>query len=699
MKRITSYIAVAALALSGIMSSCDDDFSRPPIVEPVSPMAGTENTTIAQFKELYWQDSESYATPVGQTADGRDIIIKARVISSDAASCLYQYLYVQDETGAMTIAARQQSSSAKLATQYGYGQEVYINATGLYAGRYSGLFQIGNINTDGNGTTFLTNDELLTHVSANGLGDPSKIDVWTITISQANEALKTVAETERFQAHAVRFENVHFTDVAKPFIATAGQDANITFADKDGNTMIIRMNRYCTFGNDLIPGGEGTITGELGYYRGAWQMVINSKADLEGFNFDVEPVEDGKPEGDGSKDNPFNSVAALEFTKTLAADATTDKEYYVKGKVTAVKEINPSFGNGTYTLTSEGTSAGFDIFRSLYLNGEKFTADDQLKVGDEVIVCGKLVNYKGNTPQMAQGGKIVSLNGNTGGNTPDNPETGKAEGDGSVASPFNSIAALNFATSLAADTPTDTEYYVKGKVTAIKEISTQFGNATYSVTSEGTTTAFDIFRGYYFNGDKFTSQSQLKVGDEVVVCGKLINYKGNTPQMNQGGKLISINGKTEGEGGDEDPNPPTPPSGDGVSVTGAQIAGCVSGTATVDGYSFTASKESGDAAPAENVYNGATTIRLYANNTLTIAGPAMAKIVFTINTATGARRYTTFTPNAGAVAEQKSGDAAITWTGEATSVTFTVGAIATLGTESTKPGQIHISNIEIIPVK
>ena len=35
------------------------------------------------------------------------------------------------------------------------------------------------------------------------------------------------------------------------------------------------------------------------------------------------------------------------------------------------------------------------------------------------MVCGKLVNYKGNTPQMAQGGKIVSYNGQTsGGNTP-----------------------------------------------------------------------------------------------------------------------------------------------------------------------------------------------------------------------------------------------------------------------------------------
>ena len=36
-----------------------------------------------------------------------------------------------------------------------------------------------------------------------------------------------------------------------------------------------------------------------------------------------------------------------------------------------------------------------------------------IKEGDEVIVYGKVVNYKGNTPQFAQGSYITSLNGQT----------------------------------------------------------------------------------------------------------------------------------------------------------------------------------------------------------------------------------------------------------------------------------------------
>ena len=549
-------MAAAALLCSTALSSCDDDFARPPIVAPQSPWVGTENTTIAQFKEMYWQDANNYAAQIGQTVDGKDIIIKARVISSDLSSCLYQYLYVQDETGAMTIAARQLSSSAKLATQYGYGQEIYINATSLYAGRYAGLFQIGN-STDGTSTTFLDNSVLLEHVSANGLGQPDKIDIWTVTIPEVQAAGASQEELMKYQAHAVRFENVHFTQPGQAFVPTSGQDSSIPFADADGNSLIIRMNRYCTFGNTNVPSGTGTITGELGYFNGTWQMVINSIEDLEGFDFEGgdtpgTPEEPGTPEGEGTAASPFNSLKAYEFTKALAADATTDTEYYIKGKVSAVKELSTSFGNASYSIVSEGCSQAFDIFRGYYLNGDKFTAEDQLKVGDEVVVCGKLVNYKGNTPQMAQGGKIISINGQGGGDTPEDP-VGQPEGDGTAASPFNSVKALEFTSALAADATTDTDYYVKGKVSSIKEISTQFGNGTYSITSEGTNVAFDIFRSYYLNGDKFTAEDQIKVGDEVVVCGKLVNYKGNTPQMAQGGKIISING----QGGGDTPVTPT----------------------------------------------------------------------------------------------------------------------------------------------
>ncbi len=131
-----------------------------------------------------------------------------------------------------------------------------------------------------------------------------------------------------------------------------------------------------------------------------------------------------------------------------------------------------------------------------------------------------------------------------GGNTPDPGPVGTPEGDGTEASPFNVAAAQAKIKTLGADVASE-EFYIKGIISNVKEVSTQFGNATYHISDDGTTAGqLEVFRGYYINGEKFTSEDLIKVGDEVVIFGKLINYKGNTPEVNQGNKLISINGKT-----------------------------------------------------------------------------------------------------------------------------------------------------------
>lgn len=114
---------------------------------------------------------------------------------------------------------------------------------------------------------------------------------------------------------------------------------------------------------------------------------------------------------------------------------------------------------------------------------------------------------------------------------------------------------------------------------------------------------------------------------------------------------------------------------------------------TVDGINAKAEKQDGTTAP---VYNESTAaLRLYAKNDLTISGKDIEKIVFTL--ADDAKyRYTTFTPSVGTLAEQAKGDTQMTWTGDASSITFTVGEKATLGEDGAdKAGQIRISKIEI----
>lgn len=96
----------------------------------------------------------------------------------------------------------------------------------------------------------------------------------------------------------------------------------------------------------------------------------------------------------------------------------------------------------------------------------------------------------------------------------------------------------------------DTKVYVKGTVSTITEINTQYGNATYFISDDGTTAnQLSVYRGCYLDGEKFTSEDQLEVGDEVVVYGKLVLYNNKTPQITTGSTMYSKNGQTAGVNG------------------------------------------------------------------------------------------------------------------------------------------------------
>lgn len=274
-----------------------------------------------------------------------------------------------------------------------------------------------------------------------------------------------------------------------------------------------------------------------------------------------------QPTGSGTAADPFN-IAAVE--KYIDEGGSAETEIYVKGKVVSVKQgsFDPQYGSLKYYISEDGTATNQFYVYNGYAgpNRTKFSGEDALKPGDEVVICGKVDNYQG-TKEFLVGNYIVSLNGVGGTTTPDTP-AGEAKGTGTEADPFNSVAANNLATSLGSGEVSDKEYYIKGKIQEIKDqFAAQFGNATFYIADDENSQKFLIFRTYYFGGEKWKEgDGQLKIGDEVVVCAKLINYMGNTPETNQGGKLISVNGKTSIEGGSETPD--TPSTGDTTTPNG-----------------------------------------------------------------------------------------------------------------------------------
>ena len=234
---------------------------------------------------------------------------------------------------------------------------------------------------------------------------------------------------------------------------------------------------------------------------------------------------------------------ALQLIAELEDGKTTDQEYQVEGYVIEVSDISTQYGNATFTIAdaANGTDV-LTVFRVKGFNGENITNANLLKAGDLVVVQGKLQKYVKNeviTPELAQGGKIVSINGKTSDDTP-TPEIEK----------ITVNTALQLIAELEDGKTTDQEYQVEGYVTAIDEISAQYGNATFDIAdAQGGTPVLKVYRAKNAVGEKITDENLLKVGDIVVVQGKLQKYVKNevtTPELASGGKILTVNGAPTG---------------------------------------------------------------------------------------------------------------------------------------------------------
>ena len=351
------------------------------------------------------------------------------------------------------------------------------------------------------------------------------------------------------------------------------------------------------------------------------------------------------PKGSGTAEDPFN-VVALDSLMDNEFDANAT--YYVKGVVSQVGTFNESYGNITYYIKDEEASTTFYVYRGLGLGGAKFTSESDIAIGDSVVVAGNVTIYNGTKEFVTNKSHIVYLNGKTASNS--GTSTAEPTGTGTETDPYNVAAVLKLYENNSYDS--NKEVYVKGIVAKVG-IDTEYGNATYYISDDGTSTNdFEIYRGKYLNGDKFTSADQLKKGQTVVVCGKLTEYN-STKEMAQGSKLISIEGEGTTSGSDETT------TGENITISGTTVnlinnavtAGTTSTTIDLSTLGLTNAAEvttvtmpdestitfdKGTNSNAPKYYTATKGIRVYANNTITFTGKAtIAKVVFTCDSYNG----------------------------------------------------------------
>ena len=357
----------------------------------------------------------------------------------------------------------------------------------------------------------------------------------------------------------------------------------------------------------------------------------------------------GDPPAAGTVGNPYTVAQALnvvkDFTWTSNTEYDSTDDVYMKGKISRIASNGTfteggTYGNASFFISDDGTETDeFFCFRVLYLGNKKFEAGQtDIKVGDKVVICGKLMKYKGNTPETVSGkaylyslndtgniepmtisayltepvsttqwyeltgtvsnivnttyghfdltdasGKVYvfglcatkvekndksfasldikegdnitiitlrsEFNGNpqAGGNTPAYLKSKNgALAAGTAGNPYTVAQALDVVKDFT--WTSNTEYdstddvYMKGKISRIASLNGTFtesgtyGNASFFISDNGTeTNEFYCFRILYLGNKEFeTGQIDIRVGDEVVICGKLMNYKENTPETVSG---------------------------------------------------------------------------------------------------------------------------------------------------------------------
>ena len=297
--------------LIGMMlsSSCvKDDFDEPEVVAPEDITSGlTPNITIQEIKDMY--DSLTVVEGNVKTFT-TDLVLEAKVISTDKYSNFYKEMYVEDATGGLVLSI----DGTNLFNDYNLGQTVHIKLKGLninYDLSFKAIVEIGFGLFDDDGEMKLGRIPvtiLKDYVFKNGA--PSSPSTTTITLDNSSLTDENVGKF-------VKIENAQFID----------SDTNATYADAVGQTsqslnlescsgtsqLALRTSGYAIFAGVNAPTGNGTISGVLTKYgTQGYQLIINTNNDVEftgtrcggGSN-------PGAGTGSGTKDDPYDVTAAI----------------------------------------------------------------------------------------------------------------------------------------------------------------------------------------------------------------------------------------------------------------------------------------------------------------------------------------------------------------------------------------------------
>ena len=275
------YFLAATLFLSGCVKK---EFDKPPIKTlPVGTVY-----TISQLRQMY-ADS-------GAMLINYDASVYAYVTMDESTGNIYKSAYIQDADDAVNL-----HKSAAGGLRVGDSVRIYLKNTVL--SEYAGMFQIDNVDPDSN-IVIIANERYK---------QPE-----TVTIPDLL--------TGDYQGKLIKLEGVQFrtTDLGLTF-ADANGSANRNLEDCNDNSVLVRTSNYATFGDVVVPEGNGDLIAIAGEFNGTIQLYIRTLSEVNlngercggGGGGEITPVDEVDEQFDGAVD--YENISIQGWTNKIVA--------------------------------------------------------------------------------------------------------------------------------------------------------------------------------------------------------------------------------------------------------------------------------------------------------------------------------------------------------------------------------------------
>ena len=276
---------------------------------------------------------------------------------------------------------------------------------------------------------------------------------------------------------------------------------------------------------------EVTLYGNIEKYFSVTGLKTVTYAILDGTEIGT------KPDGGSTGGDEIKAVTVAEF---IAAPESTNVWYKLTGTIKNLKD-GDLYGN----FDLEDATGSVYVYGLLAEKGgekkkfQELVTKYGLANGSKITIIGNRGSYNDKIEVM---NAYISTDGGGSG-------TGGDSSTGTLESPLTASQAYDIVAAMESGKTSEADYYVKGKICSIKfTFSAQYGTATFNISDDGATGGkeFIAYSCYYFGNQPWVEgNTQVQVGDEVVVCGKVVNYGGNTPEFaSKKNYLVKLNSQT-----------------------------------------------------------------------------------------------------------------------------------------------------------